>query len=148
MTHTLRCSIEGLVIACHNKIHDKLLYLSQLAFTSEYVRAETIIQQGRTRPEQEICQGSDKHKDIMGDVMIQDLWDRKVDAIIDIKLGDADADTYIHEPIKKLLARWENIKKNKHRKNCNNQWKQFSPFVLSVKKLLGREYLVVISQLI
>ena len=48
--------------------------------------------QGHTRSKQEICQGSDKDKEMWGDVMVQDLWDIQVDAIIDVKLGDADAD--------------------------------------------------------
>ena len=39
--------------------------------------------------------------------MIQGLWDFQVDSIIDVKLGDADADTYKYEPMTSLLARWE-----------------------------------------
>ena len=46
--------------------------------------------------------------------MIQGLWDRQVDAIIDVKLGDADADMYKYEPMTSLLSRWEKIKKDKH----------------------------------
>ena len=53
--------------------------------------------------------------------MIQCLWDRQIDDIIDIKLGDADADTYKYEPMTALLARWENIKKDKHGKHCHDQ---------------------------
>ena len=52
--------------------------------------------------------------------MVQDLWDLQVNATIDVKLGDADADTYKHEPMKELLARWEKIKKDKHGKHYNN----------------------------
>ena len=77
--------------------------------------------QGRTRSELEIRQDSDKHKDTREDVMIRGLWDCQVDAIIDIKLGDAEADTYKYEPMTSLLARWENIKKYKHGKHCHNQ---------------------------
>ena len=40
-------------------------------------------------------------------MIIQCIWDRQVDAIIDVKLGDADADTYKYEPITSLLTRWE-----------------------------------------
>ena len=40
-THALSCSIGGLVIARHKKIHDELLYLSRRAFTSESVSAQT-----------------------------------------------------------------------------------------------------------
>ena len=79
--------------------------------------------------------------------MIQGLWDLQVDAIIDVKLGDADADIYKYEPMTALMARWENIKKDKHGKQCHNQLKPFSPFVLSVEIIIGREALVVLSQL-
>ena len=66
------------------------------------------------------------------------LWDFQVNAIIDFKLGDADADMCKYEPILSLLARWEKIKKDKHGKQCNNPRKYFSPFVISVDGMLGR----------
>ena len=139
--------MDGLVIARHNEICDKLIYLSQHAFTSAYVRSEPLIRQGCTRYEQDICQVSDKDKGTRGDVIVRGVWDRQVDAIIDVKLGDSDADTYKYEPMTVLLTRWENIKKDKHGKHCNNQRKHVLPFVLSVDVMLGREALVVISQL-
>ena len=106
MTHTLSYIIGGLVIACHNKICDKLIYLSWRAFTSASVRTKPLIHQGRTRSELEICHGSDNHKDTRGDLMIRYLWYRQVDDIVDFKLDDADADTYNYEPVPSLLARW------------------------------------------
>ena len=36
--------------------------------------------------------------------MIRGLWDLQADAIIDIKLGDADTDSYKYEPMAALLA--------------------------------------------
>ena len=145
--HTLSYSIGGLVIACHNEICDKLLYISQRAFTSAPVRAKPLIHQGRKISEIEIRQGSYKHKDTRGDVMVRGLWDRQVDATIDVKIGDDDADTYKYEPMTALLARWENTKKDKHGKDCHDQWKHFPPFVLSVDGKIGREYPVVLYQL-
>ena len=103
--HVLSGSICGLVITRHNKIRDKLFYLYQRAFTSSYVRAEPLIHQFCTRSEQEICQGSDKDKETRGDVMIQVLWGSQVDAIIYVKLSEADAYAYKYEPITALLAR-------------------------------------------
>ena len=38
--------------------------------------------------------------------MIRGLKDRQVNSIIDVKLGDADADTYNYKPMTSLLARW------------------------------------------
>ena len=57
--------------------------------------------------------------------MVQGLWDRQVGATIDVKLGDADADTYKYDPITLILSRWGNIKKYKHGKHCHNQQKHF-----------------------
>ena len=59
VTHPLSCSIGVLVIAHNNGICNELLYLSHSDFTSESVRSETLIHQGRTRSELYICQGSD-----------------------------------------------------------------------------------------
>ena len=38
--------------------------------------------------------------------MIRDLWYRQVKAIIDVKLGDADRDSYKYEPMEALLDQW------------------------------------------
>ena len=38
--------------------------------------------------------------------MIRRLWYCQVDAIIDVKLGDAEADMYKYEPMTVLMARW------------------------------------------
>ena len=80
--------------------------------------------------------------------MIQRLWDRQVDEIIDVKLGDADADTYKYEPITALLDRWEKTNKYKHGKHYHDQHIFFPPFVLSVDGMIGREAVVVLSQFI
>ena len=53
--------------------------------------------------------------------MVRVLWDRQVDAIIDVKLGDADTDSYKYEPMIAILARWETIKNYKHGKHCHDQ---------------------------
>ena len=106
VTHVLIFRIGGLVVSRHNKIRDEILYLYRCALTSASISAEPLIHQGRTRSEQEICQDSDKHKETKGDVVIGGIWDRQVKAIIDVKLGDADADMDKYKPMKSLLARW------------------------------------------
>ena len=72
-THTLICSSGGLVIARHNKIRDKILYLSRQDFTSASVHAKPLINQGHTISNQEIRKGSDKEKEMRGDMMVQGL---------------------------------------------------------------------------
>ena len=78
--------------------------------------------------------------------MVQGSWDCQVDAIIDVKLGDAGADSYKYEPMSALLAQWETIKNYKHGKHCHNQRKHFSPFVISVSGMLRRDALVLLSK--
>ena len=85
--------------------------------------------------------------EIRGDVLIRGLWESQTDAIIDVRFGDLDADTYKHKPMDKLLARWEKRKKDKHGKHCHEQQRYFSPFVLSVDEMLGKEALVVLASL-
>ena len=46
-----------------------------------------------------------------------------------------------------LLAMWEKINKDKHGKHYHYQRTLFSPFVISVDEMLGREALVLLSQL-
>ena len=55
-------------------------------------------------------------------------------------------DTYKYELMAALLDQLETINKDKHRKHCHGQRKQFSLFVLSVDGMLGREDLVVLTQ--
>ena len=48
----------------------------------------------------------------------------------------------------KLLDHWEGEKKDKHGNHCHKQQKHFSPFVLSVDGMLGKEALIVLTNLI
>ena len=79
--------------------------------------------------------------------MVQVLWDRQFNTTIEVKLGDADADSYKYEPMTALLARSETIKNDNHGKHYHDQRKHFSSFVLAVDGMLGRGSLVVLLQL-
>ena len=70
--------------------------------------------------------------------MIWGLWDQQLEATIDVKLSDADADSYKYEPMGALLARWETIKNDKHGKHCHNKQKHFLFFSLSVDRMIGK----------
>ena len=60
---------------------------------------------------------------------------------------DSDAYSYKYEPMAALLAQLETIKKDNHGKHCHDHQKYFSPFVISMDGMIGREALVVLSQL-
>ena len=58
--------------------------------------------------------------------MIQIWWYRKSEAIIGVKIGNADADSYKYEPMTALLDWWETTEKDNKSKHCNNKRKMFS----------------------
>ena len=81
-----------------------------------------------------------------GDVLIRGLWEIHTDAIIDVRFGDSDAETYRKETMDKLLDHWEKEKKDNYGKHCHKQWKN-SPFVLSVDGMIRKEALVLLMHL-
>ena len=125
----------------------RFFYLAQRAFIPASVGAEPLIRQGRIRSEKEIRQESDKDKETWGNMLSQGLWDRQVESIIDVKIGNADADSYKYEPKAALLDWWETFNTDKHSKHCNYQQKYFPPFFLSSNGMLRIKYLVVLVQL-
>ena len=50
----------------------------------------------------------------MGGVLVRVLWDRHIDAIIYVKIGNADTDTYRFLLMVTLMDRWDKMKKYKH----------------------------------
>ena len=54
-----------------------------------------------------------------GDIIAWGLWDRQTNVIIDVKLGNADVDTYRFDLMVNLLYWWEKINMDKNRKNCH-----------------------------
>ena len=61
-------------------------------------------------------------------MVIQGLLDRQAEAIIDVKLGDSDSDSYKYEPMAALLDWWGTFKKDNHVKHCHYQRKHFLGF--------------------
>ena len=49
----------------------------------------------------------------------------KTDAIIVVRFGNSDVDTYSEEPTRKLLAQYHNKKKYKHSNHCHKQTETF-----------------------
>ena len=58
--------------------------------------------------------------------------------------GDADAETYVKEGMDTLFPGWEQIKRDKYERHCHEKWKHFSPFILSVDGMMGKEAQVIL----
>ena len=125
----------------------ELLYIAPKSFPSGDVRAKPLIRQGRIISEGGIRKESDK-LEAWRDVMIWGLWYRHTDVIVNVKLGYDDADNYRLEPMEDLLDRRDKKNNYKHGKHLHNQQRHFSLFVISIDGILGRETLVLLTNLI
>ena len=84
--------------------------------------------------------------DTRGDVLIWGLWESQTDAIIGVRFGDSDADTYRKDPMDKLLDYKDKEQKDKWVSIAMNNRKKY-PFILSVEGMLGKEALIVLKNL-
>ena len=84
--------------------------------------------------------------DTRGVVLIGGLRKSQTDTIIDVRFGYSDVDTYWKEPTDKLMVFWEKEKKYNMVSNVTKN-RIFSPLFLSVDGILGKEALVVLTNL-
>mmetsp|Transcript_13619 Transcript_13619/g.19848 ORF Transcript_13619/g.19848 Transcript_13619/m.19848 type:complete len:155 (-) Transcript_13619:31-495(-) len=82
-----------------------------------------------------------------GDVGIRGLWQRQTDCIIDVRITDSDAKSYRNRTIANHLKAQEAEKKKKYHFLCQENRKNFSPFVATVDGVLGREAKMVLKQI-
>ena len=82
------------------------------------------------------------------DMLIRGLWEIQTTAIIDVRFGDADAETYKTKEIDKIFPRWEQMKKYKYGQQCHDQQKLFSLSFLLLDGKMGQRDHVVLSTLV
>jgi hypothetical protein len=74
-----------------------------------------------------------------GDALIRGFWESGTDCIIDVRVTDTDAQSYLSKDPAKVLGAHEKEKKRKYLKPCLEQRRHFTPFVLSSDALVGKE---------
>eukprot|EP00957_Ditylum_brightwellii_P033827 2563836-Ditylum_brightwellii.AAC.1 len=104
------------------------------------------------RPRKQTCVSSkkkdkDKEGNLYGDLMICHLWKHQVDTVIDARITDTDVKSYISCSLETVLAAQDKEKKGKYLTSCLEQNRHFSPFVVSVDGMLGKEAAMVLWQL-
>ena len=62
-------------------------------------------------------------------------------------MTDTDAKSYLSMEPKKVLLNQEMEKKRKHLRNCEKQRRHFTPAVISLDGMMGKEFLTTIRQL-
>ena len=148
LQHALGCKKGGLVIFRHNEIRDELVNLASRAFTPSAVRDEPLIhgranEKEKTSPAKNANQNIDKEaatgEDERGDLLIRGFWTPGTDCILDVRVTDTDSKSYCNRTPSKVLESQEKEKKRKYLGSCLENRRHFTPFVISVDGLLGRE---------
>ena len=164
--HALACKKGGLVHARHDEVRDEVADLAVRAFTPSSVRYEPAIHphsgtgtrgKSNNSPHSPNTSTNDSHSsqatsnpqarrsavetdsERRGDILIRGLWARGTDAIIDVRVTDTDQKSYQKRTPAKILHAQETEKKNKYLKDCLDQRRHFSPFVVSTDGMLARE---------
>eukprot|EP00957_Ditylum_brightwellii_P059004 4474349-Ditylum_brightwellii.AAC.1 len=76
---------------------------------------------GRSRSACPPKKDKDKEGNIYSDLMICHLWKHQVDTVIDVRITDTDAKSYILRPLETVLAAQEKEKKGKYLNSCLEQ---------------------------
>jgi hypothetical protein len=148
LQHALRCKKGGLVIFRHNEIRDELVNLASRAFTPSAARNEPLIhccatEKVKTSLDKITTQNNHKEaatgEDERGDLLIRGFWTAGTDCILDVRVTDTDSKSCCKRTPFKVLESQEKEKKRKYLGACLENRRHFTPFVLSVDGLLGRE---------
>ena len=135
--YALNCKHGRLIIACKNEVCDKIIHLAKRTFQQNCIQCKPLIHQGHRRSNNVVRHGR-REKYSRGYVLIRGIWERQTDAIIKIRFGDPNCDSYKKEPMGSLIDQWEKGRKDKHGKHCHEQQENFSMFVLSIYGMLGK----------
>ena len=67
------------------------------------------------------------------------FWKKSTNCIIDVRLTDTDQPTHLPKTPFEVIELQEQEKKRKYSKKCLEQRRNFTPFVLSVDGMMGKE---------
>ena len=125
-SHALDCKKGGLVTLRHNEIRDVLYDVSSLAWSQ--VIKEPLVKEAQD--------GSDA---LIGDISIRGVWQPQSTTILDVRVVDSDAPSYVRKPPLQILKTAEREKKSKYQEACNSIHSSFTPLCMTVDGLLAPE---------
>ena len=159
VAHALSCMKGGLVIMRHNEMRNDLISVCQTCFAKGAVRDEpiikTVVDPFNKRPEAVDPPCADdptpevttKAEDLRGDLLVRNMWRNGTSCILDVRMTDTDAKSYRGRNPHRVIESQEREKKKKHLELCLEQRRDFTPFVVSVDGLFGKEAKAVIRRL-
>lgn len=126
LQHLLDCKRGGLVIQRHNEIRDSLGDLCALSFPA--IVREPVVREA-----------NDSASALVADLGVRGVWQPQTTTLIDVRVVDTDAPSYVNNPVSKILQTAESEKSNKYLSASLDRRASFSPFVVSIDGVLGRE---------
>jgi hypothetical protein len=144
--HAFSCAKDGLAILIHNELHDKLCDMAFGAFQLSVVRDEAKIHKCRPAQAGQPCTQMTENED-RGDILIRGLWERGTNCILGVRDMDTDTPTYQIKDQSKVLQAAEHPEKKKYLQPCLHQHRHFTPFIVSVGGLIGKEAKTVLKVL-
>ena len=76
---------------------------------------------------------------LVADLSIRGVWQSQTVALFDIRVIDTDAPLYLHRDVASILSSVEEEKKRKYSDAAEARCASFTPLVVSVDGVLGRE---------
>ena len=145
----MKCKVGGLVVQRHDEVVQQLGQLCVQALKKSAVHAEPLISHWQptrksTKTQKPNSTTPSKKDDNTpteerGDLLVRGLWRPSSDCIIDVRLTDTDQKTYLPDTPYIVLEKQEQEKKKKYSKDCQKQRKSFTPFVVSIDGMFGKE---------
>ena len=155
VTHSLKCKIGGLIVQRHDEVASQLGQLCAHALSHSSVHAEPLISPGHYSKTQDQASTQpttpststntptpptpETPPEERGDLLIRGFWQKSTDCIVDVRITDTDQPTHLDKTPFVAIELQENEKKKKYAKKCMEQRRHFTPFVLSVDGMLGKE---------
>ena len=84
---------------------------------------------------------------LIADLGIRGIWRPQTEALFDIRVVNTDAPSYVKCTVNAVLLTAEQEKKKKYQEAVQTRRATFTPFVVSVDGVLGREANVLIKRL-
>ena len=102
LPHALSCKKGGLVTRRHNEIRDVIANVSSLVWNQ--IRVEPIVRE---------ADSSDNSPALINDINIRGVWLPQVEALIDVRVVDTDAQSYLDHSPREVLNSAESEKRRK-----------------------------------
>ena len=129
LDHGLNCPNGGNVIRRHNEIRDVTGQLASLAYG--HVTTEPVVRSPGT--------GGSDDGGLVCDLAVRGVWNPQTDVLLDFKVVNTDASSYVNRPVRSVLESAATAKKIKHKQACADRRADFTPFVCSTDGAVHRE---------